>query len=135
MAKELRYSVLLDIYGSLLTDKQREIMEFYYNEDLSLGEIADELGISRQGVHDAVKKGSDALDEYDEKLGFSKLDRQRYEELKEIKKLALAVFEECQRKNYARSIAEKTIVLLETLDEKLEEYNAPELSGGFEIKK
>ena len=134
MAKELRYSVLLDIYGPLLTDKQREILEFYYNEDLSLGEIADDLGISRQGVHDAVKKGSEALDEYDEKLGISKLDGQRLEELKEFKRLALAVFEECQRKNYARTIAEKTIVLLEALDEKLEEYNVPDLSGDIDIR-
>ncbi len=128
MAKDLNYSVLLDIYGALLTDKQRQIMELYYNDDLSLGEIAADLGISRQGVHDAVKKGCEALDEYDEKLGISKYEEQRHEELREFKRLALAVFEECQRKNYARTIAEKTIVLLEELDRRLEEYDVPDQS-------
>ncbi|MBR1423451.1 MAG: YlxM family DNA-binding protein [Ruminococcus sp.] len=122
MSKKLEYGVLLGIYGPLLTDKQRQIMELYYDDDLSLGEIADDLGISRQGVHDAIKKGSDALDEYEEKLGLSKTETQRHNDLLEIKELALAVLDECQQKNYARAIAQKTITLLEELDKKLEEY-------------
>jgi predicted DNA-binding protein YlxM (UPF0122 family) len=122
MSKKLEYGVLLGIYGALLTDKQRQIMELYYDDDLSLGEIADDLGISRQGVHDAVKKGSDALDEYEQKLGLSKLEQQRHNELLEIKELALAVLDECQQKNYARTIAQKAITLLEELDRRLEEY-------------
>lgn len=55
MSKNLQNSVLLDLYGCLLTDKQNEIMDLYYNDDLSLGEIAAQLDISRQGVHDAIK--------------------------------------------------------------------------------
>ena len=58
MSKNLQNSVLLDLYGCLLTDKQNEIMDLYYNDDLSLGEIAAQLDISRQGVHDARKARS-----------------------------------------------------------------------------
>ena len=49
MAKDLEISFLLDFYGDMLTEKQREVIEFYYNEDLSLSEIADNEGITRQG--------------------------------------------------------------------------------------
>ena len=55
--KNLAYSVLLDFYGPVLTDKQRVILTEYYNEDLSLAEIAENLGITRQGVRDAIKHG------------------------------------------------------------------------------
>ena len=48
MAKDLEISFLLDFYGDMLTEKQREVIEFYYNEDLSLSEIADNEGITRQ---------------------------------------------------------------------------------------
>lgn len=62
-------SLLFDLYGGLLTEKQRQVMEFYHEENLSLAEIADEYGISRQAVHDALKKAEHALSEYEEKLG------------------------------------------------------------------
>ena len=55
--KNLAYSVLLDFYGPVLTDKQRVILTEYYDEDLSLAEIAENLGITRQGVRDAIKHG------------------------------------------------------------------------------
>ena len=61
--KNLAYSVLLDFYGPVLTDKQRVILTEYYDEDLSLAEIAENLGITRQGVRDAIKHGEAALDE------------------------------------------------------------------------
>ena len=50
MAKDLRITFLLDFYGDMLTEKQREVVECYYNEDLSLAEIAEEKGITRQGA-------------------------------------------------------------------------------------
>ena len=65
----LAYSVLLDFYGPVLTDKQRVILTEYYDEDLSLAEIAENLGITRQGVRDAIKHGEAALDELEQKLG------------------------------------------------------------------
>jgi len=64
-----RQSLLYDFYGELLTKRQREVMELYNEENLSLGEIAEEFGISRQGVHDALHKAQKALEEYEQKLG------------------------------------------------------------------
>lgn len=127
MAKNLEMSSLLDLYGSLLTQKQFDIMDMYYNDDLSLGEIAAEFGISRQGVHDAVKRGDDTINEYEQKLGLYSSQKQYVDEIKEIKAQAMEIFNECKRMNFARSIAEKTIVLLENLDKKLEEYDNTEL--------
>lgn len=69
MAKNLEISYLLDFYGDVLTEKQREAMEEYYNADLSLAEIAEGLGITRQGVRDAVKRGEATLVELEEKIG------------------------------------------------------------------
>lgn len=64
-----RQSLLYDFYGALLTDRQREVMELYHEENYSLAEIADEFGISRQGVHDALHKAEKSLEGYEEKLG------------------------------------------------------------------
>lgn len=64
-----RTSLLFDFYGGLLTEKQRQVMEFYHEENLSLAEIAEEFGISKQGVHDTLKKAEKALNDYEEKLG------------------------------------------------------------------
>ena len=64
----IQTSLLYDFYGSLLTDRQREVMELYYGENLSLSEIAAEFSISRQGVHDLVKRCSQTLKGYEEKL-------------------------------------------------------------------
>lgn len=69
MEKNLKYSALLSVYGALLTDKQFDTMEYYYDEDLSLGEIAENTGISRQGVRDFIKRSEEILDFYEEKLG------------------------------------------------------------------
>ena len=68
MPKDLDVSLLLDIYGGLLTDKQRAFLEFYYNDDLSLAEIAENEGITRQGVYDIVKRAKDQLMNYEKKL-------------------------------------------------------------------
>ena len=59
MAKNLEISFLLDFYGDMLTDKQRDVVELYYNEDLSLAEIAAHSGITRQGVRDSIKRAED----------------------------------------------------------------------------
>lgn len=59
---------LLDFYSSLLTDRQRYVLEQYYNEDLSLAEIADILGVSRQNIHDIIARASSKLLDYEHKL-------------------------------------------------------------------
>ena len=72
MAKDLSISYLLDFYGQMLTDKQREVTEFYYNDDLSLAEIAENYNITRQGVRDSIKRAEAQLREYEEKLGLAR---------------------------------------------------------------
>ena len=68
MEKILEQTLLYDFYGELLTEHQKEIYGQFVSEDLSLGEIAKEAGISRQGVHDIIKRCSLALKGYEEKL-------------------------------------------------------------------
>jgi Uncharacterized protein conserved in bacteria len=93
MAKDLRITFLLDFYGDMLTDKQREVVEAYYNEDLSLAEIASEKGITRQGVRDAIKRAEQQLIEMEERLGLAKRFRQVQEALTTICDCALRIQE------------------------------------------
>ncbi len=65
----LMRSMLLDFYGETLTDKQRECYDLHYNEDLSLAEIAEQLGISRQGVWDNIRRAEASLESLEEKTG------------------------------------------------------------------
>lgn len=72
MEKNVENSLLLDFYGELLTDKVRYATEMYYNDDLSLSEIADDMGITRQGVRDLIKRAEANLQSFEEKLGLHK---------------------------------------------------------------
>lgn len=70
MAKDIVHKTLLfDFYGQLLTDKQKDIVELYYADDLSLSEISEHIGISRQGVYDTLKRAEATLEEYESRLG------------------------------------------------------------------
>ena len=62
-------TMLFDFYGELLTDKQREYFDLHYNEDYSLGEIAEMTGISRQGVRDVIVRAENAMTELEDKTG------------------------------------------------------------------
>ena len=68
MEKNLIYTEMLDIYKGLLTEKQAEAMEYYYDRDYSLGEISEIMDISRQGVRDFIKRGEAVMDEMEAKL-------------------------------------------------------------------
>ena len=70
MDKKVEISMLWQIYGKLLTEKQYEYIDYYYNQDLSLSEIAENDNITRQAVRDIIKKGERKLFEYEEKLLF-----------------------------------------------------------------
>lgn len=72
MDKNVKVSILCDLYGKLLTKKQFEFLDDYYNNDLSLSEIAENNRITRQAVRDIIKKGEKKLFEYEEKLLFMK---------------------------------------------------------------
>ena len=73
---------LMDFYGPLLTEHRREVMRLYCEEDLSLAEIAEQLGITRQGVSDALKKARAQLEDYENKLGLAARYRALCEEAK-----------------------------------------------------
>ncbi len=69
--QRMRLGRLFDIYGSLLTAKQRTCLSLYFYDDLSLSEISDELGVSRQAVHDLLKRVEQLLERYEASLGSS----------------------------------------------------------------
>lgn len=79
-------SLLLDFYGQLLTQRQQEILDLYYNNDYSLGEIAEQLEITRQGVFDNIKRGKAALNNLEIKLGLVKKFSGQKEKAQEILK-------------------------------------------------
>ena len=71
MAKDLSICSLIDTYSAVLTDKQRNVLRLYYDDDLSLGEIAELEGITRQGVRDSIKRGEAVLLELESQLHFA----------------------------------------------------------------
>ena len=89
--KDLTFSVLLDYYGRVLTEKQRAILTEYYDQDLSLAEIAENYGITRQGVRDAIKHGEAALTELEKNLGYAEKDAAQRADLARLQQLVMEV--------------------------------------------
>lgn len=111
-AKDMHVSLLLDFYGDVLSERRREVTELYYNDDLSLAEIAEETGISRQGVRDAIKKSEAELFELEEKLGLA----ERFEELRQqIAEISSSLSEIASKSDYKEN--------LESVVEKLKSLN------------
>lgn len=88
MAKNLEISFLLDFYGEMLTQKQHDFLIYYYDEDLSLSEIAENEGITRQGVRDAIKRAENQLFDMENRLGLAKRFNEVKQGLAEIKECA-----------------------------------------------
>jgi predicted DNA-binding protein YlxM (UPF0122 family) len=84
MEKNVEMGMLLDIYGSMLTKKQYELLNDYYNNDLSLSEIAENENITRQAVRDNLKKGEKKLFEFEEKLKVMKKQLDQEEKIASI---------------------------------------------------
>ena len=84
MENNVKISILLEIYGNLLTEKQRTLLENYYNNDLSLSEIAENEQITRQAVRDNLKKGENKLFEYEEKLGIMRKTNEQEEQIAKV---------------------------------------------------
>lgn len=82
--QRIRLGKLFDIYGSLLTAKQRTCLEFYFYDDLSLSEIAEELGVSRQAVHDLLKRVEQILERYELALGALAKEETLHERLRRV---------------------------------------------------
>ena len=99
--------MLLDFYGQLLTSRTREILELRFQEDMSLAEIAEDLGITRQAAHDAIHRGTASLTEYEEKLKL-------VERFTQQKKTIASAFSALEEHN-----EEKAKELLSTLVEEL----------------
>ena len=83
--KMLRVSRLVDCYGPLLTDRQRKCIEMHYLQDLSLGEIAAELEVSRQAVNDILRRTEEAMEQYESKLNLLVQEKARAELLLQVR--------------------------------------------------
>ena len=81
MDRNIKIIILCQIYGKLLTEKQYQVLDDYYNNDLSLSEIAENLNITRQAVRDNIKKGENKLFEYEEKLNVMKKTMEQEEKI------------------------------------------------------
>ena len=92
--KKEYYSSLYDLYSKLLTDKQRGYFEDYYFNDLSLFEIADNYGVSRNAIYDQLQKVINILDDYEEKLGLLKKEKRLNDLLEEYKDIDNSVVKE-----------------------------------------
>lgn len=88
-------SILLDFYGELLTEKQLRIMQMYFNEDFSLGEISEINQTSRQAIHDLIKRCNKLLSDYEQKLQLAK----RNNELRENKEQMLSLLDKLKTKD------------------------------------
>lgn len=84
MEKNITVSILLDIYGKVLTEKQQDVLDLYYNENLSLAEIAEEVKITRQAVRDCIMKGEKKLFNLEERLGIMKRNENQEKQLQKI---------------------------------------------------
>ena len=110
----LMQSMLLDFYGELLTDKQRECYDLHVNEDLSLSEIAEQSGVSRQGVWDNIRRAEAAMREMEEKTGLIRRFTQIRRGLESLQAplRELARSEEGRARELAREMSETVDALL-----------------------
>ena len=112
MAEDTLYNaMLLDFYGPLLTEKQREYFDLHYNADYSLSEIAEETGISRQGVWDIITRAEETLRKTEEKTGLIRRFREHLEAVAEMEVILAKLSE--QTEGEARALTEQ---LSETLN-------------------
>ena len=109
MAKDLHVTLLKDFYGKILTQKQLSFLEYYYDDDLSLAEIAGNEGITRQGVRDAIKRAESQLFEIEDKLQLvKKLDEIKVG-CKEISDYAKEISEHNMRCAISKEISDLTV--------------------------
>ena len=91
-----RMTMLFDFYGELLTERQKEFFDLYYNEDLSLAEIAENAGISRQGVRDVIVRAEAILTELEDKTGLIKRFHTMHKQLEQIRQEGKPIEVGCQ---------------------------------------
>ena len=115
MSMDIDISNLLDFYAPILTEKQAEFLDYYYNADLSLGEIAQNQGISRQGVRDSIKRGEETLLEIEKKLGFVSKFSEITDTLEKIKINAKELSDQNSSENINKN-SNKIVDLIEELE-------------------
>ena len=125
MAKNLDMVYLIDAYSRALTDKQRDMLELYYCNDLSLAEIAADSGITRQGVRDSIKRGESAMLELEERLGLARRSRELESALELIRSRAEEIIDQNDAHEIRRA-AEEIIGAVASL-----ESGEQELSSGI----
>lgn len=103
-----RMAMLFDFYGDLLTDRQKEFYDLYYNEDLSLAEIAENYGISRQGVRDVIVRAEAAMTEVEDKTHLIRRYFKMQEELSAIDAAADRLLDAADRGTLTEALAEET---------------------------
>lgn len=113
MAKNMEISLLFDFYGDMLTQKQRDMIELYYNDDLSLAEIAENEGITRQGVRDTIKRAESQLLEMEDRLKLARRFREMKEGLETIRFAARDIQEMNDRYGFSNDIHERVSRILE----------------------
>lgn len=113
-----RMSMLYDFYGDLLTDRQKEFYDLYYNEDLSLAEIAENYGISRQGVRDVIVRGEATLTEIEDKTHLIRRFHEMHRQLSEAAVISDKLLELNRNKYQDRDI-EQLVQEIKTLIEQL----------------
>lgn len=118
LAKNLEVIILLDFYGDMLTNKQRDFLGYYYNEDLSLSEIAENEGITRQGVRDSIKRAESQLFEMESRLGLVKRFDEVRSGLTDILNYANEINEYNMRYGLSREINE-TVVKIKVIAQSL----------------
>lgn len=111
----LLQSMLLDFYGALLTDKQRECYDLHFNEDLSTAEIAEQSGISRQAVWDNIRRADAALRQIEEKTGLIARFHARQQSLAQMRREAQRLYELTDGE--AQELASHLLEKIETLEE------------------
>lgn len=116
MAKNLYFSKLLDFYSSVLKERQKEVMNLYYNKDFSLSEIADNIGISKQGVRDIIKRSELLLLECDANFNIIKKTEYIQKNLEEIL-IACETLKKCIVNNDLKNL-EKNVNLIEEVTKK-----------------
>ena len=117
MSKNLEIALLCDFYGELLTEKQRDCIVLYYDQDLSLGEIAENTGITRQGVRDSIKRGEATLLEMEGALGLCAKERQNYGHLARITEQAKNILPYGDGTPYAVEIRRCVQEILDAVEE------------------
>lgn len=126
MEKNVEISVLCQLYGKVLTEKQYEVLNDYYNNDLSLSEIAENNNITRQAVRDIVKKSENKLYELEEKIGYMKKNIEGEEiinkiqlQLSEIENINDVLSNKEKQKNVSNNISKQTNQIVKEIKKQL----------------